>query len=83
VYRILTDDEVMEQVAALPVELFPYYAQVLDLLELSPWTGEPYHPGKPAAPMRRLPFGPGGRGEVIYLVLEDRQRVDLLRVYWL
>src|SRR4051794_15270979 len=52
----------MEQVAALPVELLPYYAQVLDLLELSPWTGEPYHPGKPAAPMRHLPFGPGGPG---------------------
>jgi hypothetical protein len=33
--------------------------------------------------MRRLLFGPQGRGEVIYVVVEDQQQVDLLRVYWL
>jgi hypothetical protein len=33
--------------------------------------------------MRRLLLGPDGQGEVIYLVLEDQQQVDLLRVYWL
>jgi hypothetical protein len=32
--------------------------------------------------MRQLVFGPGGYGMVTYLVLEDEQRVDVLRVQW-
>lgn len=35
---------------------------------------------KPDGPMRQLVFGPGGYGMVTYLVLEDEQRVDVLRV---
>jgi hypothetical protein len=81
VYRILTDDEVREQVVALPTDLLPQYAEVLDVLELTPWSGEPYHSGNPSGAMRRFHFGPDGRGAVIYLVIEDQRR--LLRVYWL
>jgi hypothetical protein len=83
VYRIVADDEVQDQVAALPDKLLPTYAQVLDLLELTPWSGEPYNDAKPDGSMRQVLFGPEGCGVVIYLILEDQRRVDLLLVYWL
>ncbi|MDN5856866.1 MAG: hypothetical protein L0K86_29320 [Actinomycetia bacterium] len=41
-YEVVTDDEVARQIRALPDELLPHYLQVLDLLELTPWSGEPY-----------------------------------------
>lgn len=82
-YRILPDDEAIEQVAALPTDLLPHYAEALDIMKRAPWTGEPYHSRIPYGAMRRLFFGPDGRGVVIYLVVEDRERVDVLRVYWL
>jgi hypothetical protein len=50
---------------------------------MAPWSGKPYNPEKPLGAMRHFLFGPEGRGEVIYVVVEDQQRVDVLRVYWL
>lgn len=82
VYEVVTDDEVAGQVGALPDELLPYYLQVLDLLELTPWNGEPYNDAKPDGAMRKLLFDPGGRAEVIYLVLDHDRRVELLRLHW-
>ena len=82
-YRIITDEETREQVAALPTGLLLHYAEALDVLKGAPWTGEPYNPDKPLGAMRRLVFGPDGRSEVIYVVVEDQQHVSLLRVYWL
>ncbi|MFC0115081.1 hypothetical protein [Kibdelosporangium aridum] len=82
-YRIVTDGEVAKQIAALPdVGLAPY-AQVLSVIELAPWNGEPYHLAKPDSAMRQWVFGPTGEGVVVYLILEDQRRVDVLRVVWL
>lgn len=81
-YEVVTDDEVAQQVGALPDELLSSYLQVLDLLELAPWNGEPYNDANPDGAMRKLLFGPGGQAEVIYLVLEHDRRVELLRVHW-
>ena len=36
----------------------------------------------PGGEVRQLVFGPGGRGMVTYLVLEDQQLVDVLEVQW-
>jgi hypothetical protein len=33
--------------------------------------------------MRALTFGPGSEGDIVYLVLEDQRRVDILVVLWL
>lgn len=33
--------------------------------------------------MRALTFGPDGRGDIVYLILEDQRRVDILVVIWL
>lgn len=81
-YRILPDAAVSEQVAALPTEALPGFAEVLDVLHLTPWNGHPQHPANPDAPVRRWAFGPGQAGQVIYLVLEDQQEVHLLLVQW-
>ncbi|MGH3833812.1 MAG: hypothetical protein ACRDRS_25800 [Pseudonocardiaceae bacterium] len=53
-YELVTDDEVAQQVAALPDELLPYYGQVLDMLKLTAWSGEPYNNAKPDGAMRKL-----------------------------
>jgi len=33
--------------------------------------------------MRALTFGPAGQGDIVYLILEDLRRVDILVVVWL
>jgi hypothetical protein len=33
--------------------------------------------------MRALSFGPNGEGDIVYLVLEDQRRLDLLVVFWM
>ncbi len=53
------------------------------MLELAPWNGAPYHKHRPDSPMRALPFGPHGEGDIVYLILDDQRRVDILVVIWL
>lgn len=57
-YRIVPDDAVFEQVAALPAEALAAYAEVLEVLQLTPWHGEPQHGDNPDAEVRRWHFGP-------------------------
>jgi hypothetical protein len=82
-YRVVTDDPAMDQIAALPTEALPYYAQALVILELVPWNGLPYNEKYPDRPLRELNFGADHQGKVTYLILEDQQRVDVLVVQWL
>jgi hypothetical protein len=83
VYRVVPDPVTMDQVAALPTEALHYYTGVLDVLELLPWDGQPYNQDNPDGNMRIWVFGPRGEGKVIYLILDDQQRVDLLNVMWI
>lgn len=73
----------MCQIAALPSEALAFYAQVIGVLELTPWNGPAYNKAKPDSAMRRWVFGQHGEGMVVYLVLADQRRVDVLRVIWL
>jgi hypothetical protein len=82
-YRLVPDQAVFEQVAALPTEALAAYAGVLDVLRLTPWNGEPQHEGNPDASVRRWHFGPDLAGQVLYLIVEDRREVHLLLVQWL
>ncbi len=82
-YEIETYEEVLDQLAELPREALLGHAEVLGVLKLAPWSGEPYNPAKPASAMRRFVFGRDGLGVVIYLVLEIDRRVDVVRVHWL
>ena len=68
----MPDAAASEQVAALPDEVLAEYAQVLDLLQVAPWKGQPQHVANPDAPVRRCTFGPTHAGQVVYLILEDQ-----------
>ena len=82
-YRVLDDDLVPEQVAALPAEALSAYAEARTLQEVAPWSGSPYRREMPDGPMRTLAFG--GSGGVAYLILErEREReVHVLLVQWI
>lgn len=80
-YKVESDDEAAYQIGALPAAALPPYAVLIDLIALHPWSGEPLRGNDPAAPMRSHTFG-GGAGLAIYLILEDQQRVVVLRVLW-
>jgi hypothetical protein len=82
VYRIIPDTAVSEQVAALPAEALASCAEVLEVLQLTPWNGQPQHPANPDAPVRRWAFGPGQAGHLVYLIVEEQQEVHLLLVQW-
>jgi hypothetical protein len=41
VYRIVPDETVYEQVAALPSAALAAYAELLEVLALTPWNGKP------------------------------------------
>jgi hypothetical protein len=85
VYVVDTDAEVDEQVDALPAEALPYYAELMAMLAVSPWSGEIYNKNRPdsTANMRTHDFGAHGEGFVTYLILEKERRVSVLRVVWL
>jgi hypothetical protein len=80
VYRVLNDDQVLDQVAALPPEALTPLAEVRTLLEIAPWSGSPYRKENPHGPMRTLAFG--SSGAVTYLILEREREVHLLLVQW-
>ena len=81
-YRIELLPEVQEQVAALPREALTSYAEVLVMLEVAPWSGDPYSREHPDGSTRAVAFGPNGEGLLSYLILEDQRRVALLIVLW-
>jgi hypothetical protein len=83
VYSVETDDAALDQVAALPANALKFYAELLALLEITPWTGSAYNEQLPDANMRTHTFGAHEEGMMIYLVLEEQRRVVVLRVLWL
>ena len=52
----------------------------MTLLEIAPWSGDPYILQRPDANMRSHTFGKSGHGLAIYLVMEADRRVVILRV---
>lgn len=82
-YRIRTDRQAREQIAALPDDALGYYAQVLGVLEIVPWHGHPHHQDNPKGALRQLVFGHDNQGLAIYLILEDQRYVDVLEVIWI
>lgn len=73
--------EAVEQLAALPVAALADYAQVQTVLGLVPWNGDPLNAKNPDGAVRTMPFGAAGM--VIYLILEDQRRVDVIELFWL
>jgi hypothetical protein len=83
VYRVTTDEQSQPQIDALPPAALGPFAEARAVLEMVPWNGSPYHRNRPDSPMRALTFGPRGEGDIVYLILEDQRRVDILVVLWL
>jgi hypothetical protein len=79
-YTVLTDEQAQPQVEALPGNALAAYAEVRVLLETAPWSGRPYRLEKPDGPVRIQPFAT--YGQVVYLIIEDMRRVDVLMVQW-
>lgn len=82
-YEITTDEQSQPQIGALPADALAPFAEARATLELAPWNGQPYHRRRPDSPMRTLTFGRHGEGKIVYLILENQRRVDLLVVLWL
>jgi hypothetical protein len=82
VYRIVPDLAAIAQVAALPNEALDPYAELLEVLQLTPWNGRPQHEANPDGGVRRWGFGDGLAGQVPYLIDEDRHEVHILLVQW-
>ncbi|MGH3778420.1 MAG: hypothetical protein ACRDRR_22200 [Pseudonocardiaceae bacterium] len=82
-YTVTTDDTAQQQVDALPAEALPAYAEAWTVLEVAPWNGAPYNRLKPDSPMRALSFGLASQGDIVYLILDDLRRVDVVNVLWM
>lgn len=82
-YRVIVDETVTEQVAALPVSALHSYLDALDVLELVPHNGRPYNSDKPDGPMRELFFGDQANGTITYLILDDQREVHVVLIQWI
>jgi hypothetical protein len=81
-YTVTADGQSQQQIDALPAEALTPLTEARAALEVAPWHGAPYH--KQDSPMRALTtFGPAGQGDIVYLILEDLRRADILVVVWL
>lgn len=80
-YDVDTDDEAQQQVDALPADGLAAYAELRVVLETAPWSGRPYQPDNPDGALRMHAFG--GYGVVVYLILDNQRRVDVLSVTWI
>jgi hypothetical protein len=49
VYSVDIDAEVSEQVEALPPTALPAFAELMVVLELAPWSGDPFNRKYPTA----------------------------------
>jgi hypothetical protein len=82
VYSVEWERHALDQLSALPSEAFPFYAELVTVLQVAPWSGDAYDRQRPDANMRTHAFGEHGEGLVIYLILDDQRRVVVLRVLW-
>jgi hypothetical protein len=83
VYSVEWEQHALEEAAALPSQAFPYYAELMTLLEVAPWGGDAYDRRRPDTNMRTHAFGGHGEGLMTYLILDDQRRVVVLRVLWI
>ena len=81
-YSVEWERHALDQLPALPSEAFSFFAELVTVLEVAPWSGDAYDRQRPDANMRAHAFGEDGEGLVIYVILDDQRRVVVLRVLW-
>ncbi|MBN9096690.1 MULTISPECIES: hypothetical protein [unclassified Pseudonocardia] len=79
-YAIELYPDARDQITALPGEALLPMAEVMAMLELTPWNGAPLNRDNPDGAVRTLPFGRFGL--ITYLILDGQRRVDVLNVVW-
>lgn len=80
-FTVETDGPAQQQIDALPAGALAAYAELRVVLETAPWSGRPYHRDNPDGALRTHTFGI--HGLVVYLILDDQRRVDVLMVQWI
>lgn len=80
-YTIDLDPVARQQAEALPVEAINAFLELRTLLETEPWSGMPLNPDNPKANILSHEFG--GLGLVVYVVLDERRIVYIVRIEWL
>ncbi|MCA1675585.1 MAG: hypothetical protein LC799_26535 [Actinobacteria bacterium] len=80
-YEVHVHDEAQATVDVLPADAVAGYFEVLDLLSMDPWRGDPYRRDNPDGNIRTLPFA--GSGFVTCMILDREQEVHLIEVLWL
>lgn len=68
--------------AALPTSALLQLFEVLTVLQVAPWGGEPQNKDNPEGAVRRLLFGPEGAGQLVYVVLENTRQVEVVLLLW-
>lgn len=81
-YSVEWEQDAVRQLAALPSEALPFFAELVTVLQVEPWSGDAYDRQRANANMRTHAVGKHGEGLVIYLILDDQRRVAVLRVLW-
>ena len=71
---------VRDEFEALPRGALMALAEALAVLEVAPWSGEPFVDRNPGGAVRTMAFGTAGL--VTYVVVEHLGRVDLLQLHW-
>ena len=79
-YQLNLDPIAEVQVSSIPQEALRPLAELFALLEIAPWSGEPFNLANPRGNMLTHAFGE--LGLATYLVLEQRREVYLLRIEW-
>lgn len=81
-YSVEWEQDAVSQLAALPSETLPFFAELVTVLQIEPWSGDAYDRQRADANMRTHAVGKHGEGLVIYLILDDQRRVVVLRILW-
>lgn len=79
----LNDDDVADQVAALPPDARAVFDELCSVIALVPWHSEPASHANPDGEVRFVSFATAtGSGFVYYLILDVENRVALLELIW-
>lgn len=78
------DDDVVDQVQALPPDARAAFEELRSVIALMPWWSQPASHANPDGEVRFAPFSSTiGSRFVYFLILEDLNRVDMPELIWI
>jgi hypothetical protein len=81
-YLVKLPDEVRKQLAALPSTALAAFAEVMVVLAVAPWGGDPYNRERPEGNIRTVAFGEHAERLLVYLVVEHAREVGVIELMW-